>query len=988
MQDTSPVAGGAGTVDEPVLRAGSPTPSNPAPQQEAPTGPTPVIQPGIKEPTTTPPRSPLQKPAIAPESVVPAQPNPSPTLADSQNRVANPASADTNGNDADHEDPPGVLVTEPLRGSVRSISPRNLPAAAPAPQPAKRRWFRSSKEPAGENTVETEEYVAGMLTKMGDMKWTKPRWHQRWFVLDKRIGVLSYYKNRLSAAEMNSLKHTKDSFDLNHASAKLVAGVQPDTSPTPPSDHYLEVHIDNDAEGKGKKTVLRICADTLAEFQMWKAALEYGIMRKFDDNGYTSPIRSGSEFAAKHNEHPEQPHGGSSSDDDGSDEDDLSATGGAGSNSTPPRRESGRTAPAGTAPVQPPITIAAPMLTLPTPALTPQASNSPRGLVPCTSEPPQAPPISPRTAEPHDEISDADRAMHASGNIISGYLHKVKDSKKKWERMWFILDKQQGVLTWYNRGLRSAEQSKQLRPRGTLDLNQANTALMLNQTAGAPSTFTFQIASANQVQRRIPSRSAAKNQHRHILNLCAASEADFRFWTGAVQACIERKHSGFVATPPAAPPAAVQSSLGTRPHSPNVRISQAAHRGHNTPLVLYAEPTASNIVHSIGVYTLLAALFLFNAVAVALRYTTPLVFTSVLLVWNVALVGKLLHIPPPPPPPQFEYDEESASSGSDVDDEEEDELAASAGSDGAALVAPPAEGEPSTACVSSTQPRGATAQDLSPPPAASRLRAGTTIPLVPNDSPNSGWGRADGKQFRVRIGPNYAKNKQKALSADSLLEILAVDLYSSEQKIEHICSEVELPPAPPGTYFFVVNCQLPSYPVNNALWGDKRSDGPGQSLVLYMGIRPETMEEAATATGGHLQLLHRFLNANKENDPNQIYDRFKVIAKVINVQELTFLGRPERRLVDSYNAQPVLTRPQHRVYHTARYTEIDVDVHTFGFIARKGLSSLGPRVKDMVMDVAVVIEAHTDEELPERILGAIRMNKLDLMGGGKPWPNS
>jgi hypothetical protein len=64
------------------------------------------------------------------------------------------------------------------------------------------------------------------------------------------------------------------------------------------------------------------------------------------------------------------------------------------------------------------------------------------------------------------------------------------------------------------------------------------------------------------------------------------------------------------------------------------------------------------------------------------------------------------------------------------------------------------------------------------------------------------------------------------------------------------------------------------------------------------------------------------------------------MANVMNVGELN-LGSALRRLLNEYNMKPVLTRPQHRFFTDHKtYFEIDVDVHSFGYLARKGLSML------------------------------------------------
>lgn len=64
------------------------------------------------------------------------------------------------------------------------------------------------------------------------------------------------------------------------------------------------------------------------------------------------------------------------------------------------------------------------------------------------------------------------------------------------------------------------------------------------------------------------------------------------------------------------------------------------------------------------------------------------------------------------------------------------------------------------------------------------------------------------------------------------------------------------------------------------------------------------------------------------------------MANLLNASQLG-VGSALSRLLAEYNMKPVLTRPQHRFFTDLRtYFEIDVDVHSFGYLARKGLSML------------------------------------------------
>ena len=68
--------------------------------------------------------------------------------------------------------------------------------------------------------------------------------------------------------------------------------------------------------------------------------------------------------------------------------------------------------------------------------------------------------------------------------------------------------------------------------------------------------------------------------------------------------------------------------------------------------------------------------------------------------------------------------------------------------------------------------------------------------------------------------------------------------------------------------------------------------------------------------------------------------RSQAMANLLN-PDVVDMGFAARKLLTEYNMKPILTRPQHSFYtdnHT--YFEIDMDVHVFSYIARKGLSMI------------------------------------------------
>ena len=112
--------------------------------------------------------------------------------------------------------------------------------------------------------------------------------------------------------------------------------------------------------------------------------------------------------------------------------------------------------------------------------------------------------------------------------------------------------------------------------------------------------------------------------------------------------------------------------------------------------------------------------------------------------------------------------------------------------------------------------------------------------------------------------------------------------------------------------------------------------------------------------------------------PREQLDRFKVLDWGDNVDELKSLSSSERSILNSWNGTPVLSRPQHRMYSHEKYFEVDIDAHIFGYLARKMFPPMLRKMGQMVLDVGFCIEGQQDDELPEQVLGAARLHRVDL----------
>ena len=330
---------------------------------------------------------------------------------------------------------------------------------------------------------------------------------------------------------------------------------------------------------------------------------------------------------------------------------------------------------------------------------------------------------------------------------------------------------------------------------------------------------------------------------------------------------------------------------------------------------------------------------------------------------------------------------------------------------------------------------------LSSTPIEDKLKPGLSLHRSdtsdPHEMTHNSWANIDADTFQVRCGPGYSRYKNKMASGASLYDCISVDLYATPHKAHHLARIIDLPNAdltddekadPYLPHTIVVSCQIPNYPVENAVWGRNPEDGPGFSLVFYYALSAETRRRLSerrerrregraavpfeyetteeteedhkhlytddkvakwaadddTDLPPALRLLHRFVTADSDphtGDKHFLRDRFKGIARIANLDEANIATAP-RKLIQTYNSTPFLIRTTSTFYndptgHNA-YFEVDVDVHRFGYLARLGLSGVRERIKDVVFDWAFVIEGHTDDELPENILSAARLGHLEM----------
>ncbi len=257
---------------------------------------------------------------------------------------------------------------------------------------------------------------------------------------------------------------------------------------------------------------------------------------------------------------------------------------------------------------------------------------------------------------------------------------------------------------------------------------------------------------------------------------------------------------------------------------------------------------------------------------------------------------------------------------------------------------------------------------------------GKATPDPPSTPQAHSWGHTTASTFQVRAA-NYTGAKRKESSASEFYSLVSFDLVKSpEGCVDHVARYMDLAALHPiRTYpgfpsLFVVNTQLPDGEpsmFNSA----KDEDGPCRSAIFVFALKASTVEllkaQDTKPLPPALQLLSEYFRTAPRDDGMK--GRFKVIASCRNLEALELPS-----FISNYNAKPVLITKSGRIYQgPGGVMELDIRVHRFAFLAKKGLRFLQGTFASMVLDVAFLVEGRGEEELPEQLLGVARLNHLD-----------
>ncbi|KAL3701866.1 hypothetical protein R1sor_019888 [Riccia sorocarpa] len=229
-----------------------------------------------------------------------------------------------------------------------------------------------------------------------------------------------------------------------------------------------------------------------------------------------------------------------------------------------------------------------------------------------------------------------------------------------------------------------------------------------------------------------------------------------------------------------------------------------------------------------------------------------------------------------------------------------------------------------------------------------------TLPRASECVPCCCWETADADTFLIR-GKQYLRDSRKVKAEEPWMQFVAADWFKSNKREDHlasrpsnvvqsILSKFQTKPEKGGPpYFFIVNIQVPG--------------STTYSLALYYMMNRRLADDP---------ILEKFVNG----DDRFRNSRFKLIP---HIAKGSWIVKQSVGKTACLIGQALTIN-----YHTGdNYIELDVDIGSSS-VAKGVVNLVVGYLSKLVIEMAFLIQANTEDELPEHLLGTCRLNYLDI----------
>lgn len=219
------------------------------------------------------------------------------------------------------------------------------------------------------------------------------------------------------------------------------------------------------------------------------------------------------------------------------------------------------------------------------------------------------------------------------------------------------------------------------------------------------------------------------------------------------------------------------------------------------------------------------------------------------------------------------------------------------------------------------------------------------------------WSQTESQKFLVR-GKNYLVDKIKFPSKDNLLETIACKLipFNSKNKDNHhyLAEDIKS----------IIN-QISNHENSN----EKESE---LFIITFLvpGYRVSWIYREKKDTPANCNYISFWKEFYHHQDDEYRNKRFKLLPDIPNGNWIVKQAIGKKPAIISKTIKTTWNRQKN-------YLEVIYDVST-SFLGKKIFNVVKHYAKTIILDLAFIIEAQTEDELPERVLCSTRMHQIDL----------